>query len=75
MRAKSRMMAAGAAIEFSGILKGLQVVGHRDHREKDHEEHQQRNGLHPLTNSTQAGMAYPKPRADHGQHHPDEIED
>ena len=52
-------MAARAAVEFSRILQGLQVVGHRDYGEKDHDEHRQRGSLCARTSAVAASMKQP----------------
>jgi len=54
------VVAARAAVEFSRVLDGLKIVGHRDHGEQDHDEHRQRGYLRPSVCAFARSIAKPQ---------------
>lgn len=74
MRARGRVVASRAAVELGRILESLQVVGHRDHRKKNHYEHRQRGDLRPHADTLVGRMPQPQLNEHGGQQRPDEIE-
>jgi len=67
-------MAARAAVQFGWILERLQVVGHRDHGKKNHNEHDQRGDLSSQTGAPAEPVAQPEFYEHNGQQCPGEIE-
>jgi hypothetical protein len=68
------MVAACAAVELGRILKHLQIIGYRDHWQKNHDEHCQRGELRPGTGAVAARMTQPESHKQDRQQSPDEIE-
>lgn len=71
---------AETAVGFGWILERLQVVGHRDHRKEDQDEHGEGDELHapvlllPFRASAR-GKSRPHAKHQRGQQNPSEIED
>ena len=67
--------AAGAAVHFSRIVGGLQVVGDGNDREENRNEHGERNELHAPARAVAHAEAQPRDNHQDGQRGPGEIEE
>jgi hypothetical protein len=68
------MIAAHAALDLSWILRGQQIIGHRDDRKENQQQHGQSQKLRPPADALPRGMAHPQPHQDDRQQDPGEIE-
>lgn len=74
MSADSVIVAPKAALNFSGIMGGLQVVRNGDDREKNQDEHGQSDELDVTSEASVWSAAQPMPEEHNCKQTPAEIE-